>query len=50
MLAYLPRDLILEVKRAALDLDRTASDITEEALVAWLRRRKRWPARGAADS
>jgi hypothetical protein len=49
MLVYLPRELILATKRAALDLDRTASEITEEALTAWLRRRKRWPLTGAKE-
>lgn len=45
MLVYLPPDLIRAVKVAGIEIDLTASEIVEEALVAWLRRRKRWPSR-----
>lgn len=48
LLVYLPPDLIRALKIAGIELDLTGSEIVEEALVAWLRRRKRWPSR--ADS
>jgi hypothetical protein len=39
-LVYLHPDVIKELKKAALDEDRTAYDITEEAVSAWLAARK----------
>jgi hypothetical protein len=33
-------DVIRAIKRAALDLDRTASDLMEEAAKQWLERHK----------
>jgi hypothetical protein len=46
-LVYLRPDVILDLKKAALDEDRTAYEIAEEAIAAWLagrttrRKRKR---------
>jgi hypothetical protein len=40
LLVYLHPELIRELKKAALDDDRTAYDITEEAVSAWLAARK----------
>jgi hypothetical protein len=36
LLVYLHPDLIKDLKKAALDEDRTAYEITEEAVAAWL--------------
>jgi len=36
LLVYLRPDVIKELKKAALDEDRTAYEITEEAVSAWL--------------
>jgi hypothetical protein len=36
LLVYLRPDVIKELKKAALDEDRTAYEITEEAISAWL--------------
>jgi hypothetical protein len=41
LLVYLHPDIIKELKKAALDQDRTAYEITEEAISAWLDSRKR---------
>jgi hypothetical protein len=38
-LAYLDADLIKELKKAALDDDRNAYEIVEEAVINWLARR-----------
>jgi hypothetical protein len=40
LLVYLHPDLIKELKKVALDEDRTAYEITEEAVAAWLAARK----------
>jgi hypothetical protein len=40
LLVYLHPELIKELKKAALDEDRTAYEITEEAVAAWLAARK----------
>jgi hypothetical protein len=40
LLVYLHPDVIKELKKAALDEDRTAYVITEEAVSAWLAARK----------
>ena len=40
LLVYLSPDVIKELKKAALDEDRTAYEITEEAISAWLASRK----------
>ena len=40
LLVYLNPDVIKELKKAALDEDRTAYEITEEAVSAWLATRK----------
>jgi hypothetical protein len=40
-LSYMLPDLIRELKRAALDEDRPAYALLEEALIEWLKRRKR---------
>jgi hypothetical protein len=40
LLVYLRPDIIKELKKAALDEDRTAYEITEEAISAWLASRK----------
>jgi hypothetical protein len=40
LLVYLRPDIIKELKKAALDEDRTAYEITEEAISAWLAARK----------
>jgi hypothetical protein len=40
LLVYLHPDVIKELKKAALDEDRTAYEITEEAVSAWLATRK----------
>jgi hypothetical protein len=40
LLVYLHPELIRELKKAALDDDRTAYDITEEAVSAWLAARR----------
>jgi hypothetical protein len=40
LLVYLHPDVIKELKKAALDEDRTAYEITEEAVSAWLGMRK----------
>lgn len=39
LLVYLHPDVIKELKKAALDEDRTAYEITEEAVAAWLARK-----------
>jgi hypothetical protein len=36
-------DVIRAIKQAALDLDRTASDVMEEAAKHWLERHKKTP-------
>jgi hypothetical protein len=36
LLVYLHPDIIKQLKKAALDEDRTAYEITEEAISAWL--------------
>jgi hypothetical protein len=36
LLVYLHPDIIKELKKAALDEERTAYEITEEAISAWL--------------
>jgi hypothetical protein len=40
LLVYLHPDVIKELKKAALDEDRTAYEITEEAVSTWLATRK----------
>jgi hypothetical protein len=40
LLVYLDPDVIKELKKAALDEDRTAYEITEEAVSAWLAARR----------
>ena len=40
LLVYLRPDVIKELKKAALDEDRTAYEITEEAVSEWLAARK----------
>ena len=40
LLVYLRPDIIKELKKTALDEDRTAYEITEEAISAWLASRK----------
>ena len=40
LLVYLDPDLIKQVKKVALDEDRTAYEITEEAVREWLDSRK----------
>jgi hypothetical protein len=40
-LIYLNEDLIKELKRAALDEDRPAYELAEEAIFEWLKRRRR---------
>jgi hypothetical protein len=40
LLVYLDPGLIKQLKKAALDRDRTAYEITEEAVREWLRRKK----------
>jgi hypothetical protein len=40
LLVYLRPDIIKELKKAALDEDKTAYEITEEAISAWLASRK----------
>jgi hypothetical protein len=40
LLVYLHPEVIKELKKAALDEDRTAYEITEEAVSAWLAARK----------
>jgi hypothetical protein len=40
LLVYLRPEVIRELKKAALDYDRTAYEITEEAVAAWLAARK----------
>ena len=39
LLVYLDPEVIKDVKKAAVDLDTTASALAEEALRRWLRRR-----------
>jgi hypothetical protein len=46
LLVYLRADLIKELKKTALDEDRPAYEITEEAISAWLATRKARSARG----
>jgi hypothetical protein len=41
LLMYMAPDLIKELKRAALDEDRPAYEIAEEAIGEWLKRHKR---------
>jgi hypothetical protein len=41
LLIYMSPDLIKELKRAALDEDRPAYELAEEAILDWLKRRKR---------
>ena len=43
LLVYLHPDVIRDLKKAALDEDRTAYEITEEAVLAWLAHRKTRP-------
>lgn len=43
LLVYLNPDLIKDLKRAALDDDRTAYEIVEEAAKDWLSRRSKKP-------
>jgi hypothetical protein len=45
LLVYLDEDVIKQLKRAALDEDRTAYEITEEAVRQWLANNKRTAAR-----
>jgi hypothetical protein len=40
LLVYLQPNVIKELKKAALDEDRTAYEITEEAVTLWLAARK----------
>lgn len=40
LLVYLDPNVIKQLKKAALDEDRTAYEITEEAVRDWLRRKK----------
>ena len=40
LLVYLDHDMIKQLKKAALDEDRTAYEITEEAVGKWLATRK----------
>ncbi len=40
LLVYLNREVIKALKKAALDEDRTAYEITEEAVSEWLRARR----------
>jgi hypothetical protein len=40
LLVYLRPNIIKELKKAAVDEDRTAYEITEEAVSAWLASRK----------
>lgn len=40
LLVYLDPDVIKQLKKAALDEERTAYEITEEAVRDWLRRKK----------
>jgi hypothetical protein len=40
LLVYLDPRVIKQLKKAALDEDRTAYEITEEAVREWLRRKK----------
>jgi hypothetical protein len=41
LLIYMLPDVIKDLKRAALDEDRPAYELAEEAIVDWLKRRKR---------
>jgi hypothetical protein len=41
LLIYMLPDLIRELKRAALDEDRPAYELAEEAILDWLKKRKR---------
>jgi hypothetical protein len=41
LLIYLDPELIKELKRAALDEDRAAYEVAEEAIREWIRTRKR---------
>jgi hypothetical protein len=41
LLIYLNPDLIKELKRAALDEDKAAYELAEEAILEWLKRRRR---------
>jgi hypothetical protein len=41
LLIYMSPDLIKELKRATLDEDRPAYELAEEAILDWLKRRKR---------
>lgn len=41
LLVYVEPNVIKDTKKAALDLDTTASAIVEEALTEWLARRRR---------
>jgi hypothetical protein len=43
LLVYLRPDIIIELKKAALDEDRTAYEITEEAISVWLASRRTGP-------
>jgi hypothetical protein len=46
LLVYLHPDLIKELKKTALDEDRPAYEITEEAISVWLATRKARSTRG----
>jgi hypothetical protein len=41
VLIYLLPDVAKDLKRAALDLDRPAYELAEEAILEWLKKRKR---------
>lgn len=41
LLIYMLPDVVKDLKRAALDLDRPAYELAEEAILDWLKRRKR---------
>jgi hypothetical protein len=41
LLVYMHPDLIKELKRAALDANRPAYELAEEAICEWLKRNKR---------
>ena len=41
LLIYMTPDVVKDLKRAALDLDRPAYELAEEAILEWLKKRKR---------
>jgi hypothetical protein len=41
LLIYMLPDVVKDLKRAALDEDRPAYELAEEAILDWLKRRKR---------